>query len=664
MTKRARKNPVADTILEQLGGRKFIAMTGAKNLMSDPDALQFQLPRGAKGGINNVSIKLMPDDTYTATFHKIGRNYVITKVAEYKDVHADALRGVFEEATGLYTSLGTMGARQNPNNPRGRAKEGDHAPEAKKNPNLTDGSMSGKSFKHLGVDWTFQPQSPYQKGSDVYSVDIDSGRYGGHGQISIAVDGSWRDASTLLPVEETEPWLTYINRGRTARFLAPLSAVKKNPRGRVKEGDPAPEDCGCNGQISPDYQETETTGAAVNLEGQTIVPDLGPNVSTQCVQWVRLEKDPVEYSECMGAFRKLGKIQSAKDVFNVLKGRMSKEDTEIGVVLMLDVQLNIRGAAEVSRGERDTTLVPIPDILRVALVDGANAITFVHNHPTGDSAPSDADKSVAIELYNACQQVGILLMDMIIIGGRGDEYFSFRDQGLLPQEDGVMPDDAPDVAPRPEYVDPVGFPPEEGAIFGRDAVENPKLPSPGSIQYSDADIAVLLLLPTLSGADHIFAAAAQRGYDGVTKGHSRNLERARRFLEDNTGWLDSDKQEQERSVFYFRRPYNPPPGAYAAENPVGRHRAVAEGGGSGRRRATHNTSSSGVPESRYSVSHPKPSGLPSRLDDSYRIDVHDNHTGETWTQGVFGSLESAVLGRPAIVKAYHTVPANLDYYAK
>ncbi len=106
---------IADTILEQLGGRRFIVMTGAKNIMSDGPALVFQLPRRtAKDGINVVKIAHDPSDTYTMTFSKQSDargGYRMTTVREMGGVYAGQLREIFESTTGLATSLGTMGRR-------------------------------------------------------------------------------------------------------------------------------------------------------------------------------------------------------------------------------------------------------------------------------------------------------------------------------------------------------------------------------------------------------------------------------------------------------------------------------------------------------------------------------------------------------------------------
>ncbi len=101
---------VANTILAQLGGRRFLLMTGASHLVGDANALTFKLPRraAADSGINHVKIRLDADDTYTVLALKLDRAG-ITTVREASGIYADDLQRVFTYFTGLDTSLGTMG---------------------------------------------------------------------------------------------------------------------------------------------------------------------------------------------------------------------------------------------------------------------------------------------------------------------------------------------------------------------------------------------------------------------------------------------------------------------------------------------------------------------------------------------------------------------------
>lgn len=95
---------IADTILKQLGGGRFIAMTGAKNLAfaSNPPGLHMSIGRGAKSGIKYLRINYdRGSDTYTMKF----LNNSGGTVREQSFVHADQLRRVFTSTTGFDTSL-------------------------------------------------------------------------------------------------------------------------------------------------------------------------------------------------------------------------------------------------------------------------------------------------------------------------------------------------------------------------------------------------------------------------------------------------------------------------------------------------------------------------------------------------------------------------------
>ncbi len=94
---------IAETILKQLGGNKFLAMTGARNLLAVDKGLRFNLP-GYK--VNTVIISLNERDLYHMTFYKVGKTVATTKIlAEYDDVYAEDIQRNFTLATGLDTHL-------------------------------------------------------------------------------------------------------------------------------------------------------------------------------------------------------------------------------------------------------------------------------------------------------------------------------------------------------------------------------------------------------------------------------------------------------------------------------------------------------------------------------------------------------------------------------
>jgi len=95
---------VANEILRQLGGRKFIAMTGVKNLAGGEDHLQMHLVRNLSKA-KYLSIKLEANDTYTMTFSKLDRNYNLIIIKEIENVYADQLQEIYTSVTGQHTRL-------------------------------------------------------------------------------------------------------------------------------------------------------------------------------------------------------------------------------------------------------------------------------------------------------------------------------------------------------------------------------------------------------------------------------------------------------------------------------------------------------------------------------------------------------------------------------
>lgn len=110
------RKQIAMTILSQLGGNKMKVMTGAKNMSYTKEGnLIFQLPRGfAKQKISAVEIALNGNDLYDIYFRQITNRkdkalgIMVPTVVDIKtvnDVFCEDLRRIFEEETGLYTSL-------------------------------------------------------------------------------------------------------------------------------------------------------------------------------------------------------------------------------------------------------------------------------------------------------------------------------------------------------------------------------------------------------------------------------------------------------------------------------------------------------------------------------------------------------------------------------
>ena len=98
---------VANTILAQLGGNRFMVMTGSKQPMGDASSLTIKIGRGAKDGINCLKVTLDASDTYTMTFYKLGRapSFKVETVKELDGIYGDSLQDIFTSVTGMYTHL-------------------------------------------------------------------------------------------------------------------------------------------------------------------------------------------------------------------------------------------------------------------------------------------------------------------------------------------------------------------------------------------------------------------------------------------------------------------------------------------------------------------------------------------------------------------------------
>ena len=105
---------IAETILEQLGGRQFLLMTGARNLfhsrIQGNPALTFALPIGDKK-VRKMAVQLTCMDDYTMTaYDRMGN-----ELERRETVYCDQLREVFHAITGLVPTLGTFRAPQTVN---------------------------------------------------------------------------------------------------------------------------------------------------------------------------------------------------------------------------------------------------------------------------------------------------------------------------------------------------------------------------------------------------------------------------------------------------------------------------------------------------------------------------------------------------------------------
>jgi DNA repair protein RadC len=126
-------------------------------------------------------------------------------------------------------------------------------------------------------------------------------------------------------------------------------------------------------------------------------------------------------------------LDNPENVVQLVRDQNLVKNLETLQVLLLNTRYKLIRHEEISNGTRDTLLVDPGAIFRKAIEAGASAIVLVHNHPSGDPSPSDADIKTTRDLIRAGKMLKIEVVDHIILGRptaeRPKEYSSLRELG-------------------------------------------------------------------------------------------------------------------------------------------------------------------------------------------------------------------------------------------
>ena len=90
-------------------------------------------------------------------------------------------------------------------------------------------------------------------------------------------------------------------------------------------------------------------------------------------------------------------------------------EVECFVALLLNTRRRIKGHVLVSTGTLDTLLVHPREVFRAAIVAASAALVLMHNHPSGESSPSEADIKVTRDLIRAGQVLKVEVLDHVIM---------------------------------------------------------------------------------------------------------------------------------------------------------------------------------------------------------------------------------------------------------
>lgn len=122
-------------------------------------------------------------------------------------------------------------------------------------------------------------------------------------------------------------------------------------------------------------------------------------------------------------------IRSSQDAFNIFQPEFDNLQHEEFWILLMNRSNRVIKRLKISQGGVSGTTTDIRIILRHAINELACGIIIAHNHPSGNTSPSDSDIRVTQKIKESGALMDIQLLDHIVIGG--SDYYSFADNGVL-----------------------------------------------------------------------------------------------------------------------------------------------------------------------------------------------------------------------------------------
>ena len=122
-------------------------------------------------------------------------------------------------------------------------------------------------------------------------------------------------------------------------------------------------------------------------------------------------------------------ISSPKDAYEMIKEQLEGLDREQFIIACLNTKNEPTNISVVSVGTLNKAIVHPREVFKTAILSNASSIMAFHNHPSGDTTPSDQDIQLTHRLVEAGELLGIKLLDHLIIGD--SSFTSLKEKGYL-----------------------------------------------------------------------------------------------------------------------------------------------------------------------------------------------------------------------------------------
>ncbi|MBN7811314.1 DNA repair protein RadC [Algoriphagus sp. H41] len=123
------------------------------------------------------------------------------------------------------------------------------------------------------------------------------------------------------------------------------------------------------------------------------------------------------------------RIRSSLDIYELMKPELYDEIVEHFYLILLTRSNYVLKKQLVSLGGTSTTVVDAKIVFKIAIEHLAQSIILVHNHPSGDTTPSDQDRKLTKSLVKIGLELDLPVLDHVIFSDHS--YFSFADEGIL-----------------------------------------------------------------------------------------------------------------------------------------------------------------------------------------------------------------------------------------
>lgn len=121
-------------------------------------------------------------------------------------------------------------------------------------------------------------------------------------------------------------------------------------------------------------------------------------------------------------------IRSSRDVYDAFKFIADRTQESLYVVC-LNVKNKVIGYSEIAKGTLNTCAIDMKELVRIPLLINAASVIILHNHPSGDTQPSQDDIAITHRIKDSLSLFGIRLVDHIVIGD--DNYSSLLEKGVI-----------------------------------------------------------------------------------------------------------------------------------------------------------------------------------------------------------------------------------------